>query len=186
MAARIQVSRSCAASKRIMQQFHPRLATNPVFHTVAPRRRFNRSDLEVSALAIALPRRTYATETSTSQGSGGDGPPPGFDINEAKKPLAREENKEAKKAAPTIEELKNDVSLATPSATKPSELAPTSSAINASLSELAAQKQKSEEKDSKVAKAEEKKKLTLGQRIMKEVHHYWDGYVQHDAEFRPY
>jgi LETM1 and EF-hand domain-containing protein 1, mitochondrial len=156
------------------------LATNPVFSTLGPRRRIQRSDLEVSALAIALPRRNYATETSTSQGSGGDGPPPGFNINEAKRPLAREENKDAKKEtspSPSIEELKNDASLATPSAKSPSEIAPTSSAINASLSELATQKQKAEEKEGKIAKAEENKKLTLGQRIMKEVRHYWDGCV---------
>ena len=178
MAARIQVSRSSAASKRILQQFQPRLATNPVFSTLGPRRRFQRSDYEVSALAIALPRRTYATETNTSQGSGGDGPPPGFNINEAKKPLAREENKDAKKEASStssVDELKNGATLATPSAKNPSEIAPTSSAVNASLSELAAQKQKTEGKDDKVAKTEDTKKLTLGQRIMKEVRHYWDG-----------
>lgn len=174
----MQVGRSSAASKRILQQFQPRLSTNPAFHTLSPRRRLNRSDFEVSALAIALPRRNYATETSTSQASGGDGPPPGFNINEAKKPLTRGENQDAKKEpspTPTLEELKDDPSLATPSA--PSELAPTSSAVNASLSELAIQKKKADEKDGKVAKAEDTKKLTLGQRIMKEVRHYWDGYV---------
>lgn len=188
MAARIQAARSSAASKRILQQFHPRLTTNPAFHTLSPRRRLTRSDYEVSALAIALPRRHYATETSTSQGSGANGPPPGFNINEAKKPLAREENKEAKSEpspTPTVEELKAaDGSVKTPSATLPSEVAPTSSAVNASLSDLAAEKQKKEEKSGKVAKAEDNKKLTLGQRIMKEVHHYWDGYVQSTPALR--
>ena len=182
MAARIQATRSSAASKRILQQFHPRLSTNPAFHTLSPRRRLNRSDFEVSALAIALPRRNYATETSTSQGSGASGPPPGFNINEAKKPLARDEDKEAKTGASSngsVDELKaGDGSVNAPSATLPSEVAPTSSAVNASLSDLATQKKKTEEKSGKVAKAEENKKLTLGQRIMKEVHHYWDGYVQ--------
>ena len=163
-----------------MQQFHPRLSTNPAFFTLSPRRRLNRSDFEVSALAIALPKRHYATETSTSQGSAANGPPPGFNINEAKKPLAHEENKEAKEPSPTpsVEELKaGEGSVKAPSATMPSEVAPTSSAVNASVSDLAAQKQKTEEKTGKVAKAEDNKKLTLGQRIMKEVHHYWDGYV---------
>ena len=43
---------------------------------------------------------------------------------------------------------------------------------NASLTELAAEK-KDEEKSA--AKKEESKSLTIGQKIKKELHHYWDG-----------
>lgn len=48
----------------------------------------------------------------------------------------------------------------------------------ASLSELAAGKaaaEAKEEKDKAIAKKEENKKLTLGQKIKKEIAHYWDG-----------
>ena len=178
MAARFQVARSSAASRRILQQFHPRLGTSSAFQTLGPRRRINVADFEVSALAIAIPKRAYATETSSSRGSGGEGPPPGFNIDQAKKPLTRDENQSAQKETsptPTVEELKNSEALSPPTASHPSVVAPTSAATNASLSELAAQKEKAEGKDSKVAKAEENKKLTLGQRVMKEVRHYWDG-----------
>lgn len=45
---------------------------------------------------------------------------------------------------------------------------------NANLTELAAEKAKDEEK-ALASKKEEPKKLTVGQKIMKELHHYWDG-----------
>jgi len=181
------VARSSAASRRILQQFHPRLGTSSAFQTLGPRRRINVADFEVSALAIAIPKRAYATETSSSRGSGGEGPPPGFNIDQAKKPLTRDENQSAQKETsptPTVEELKNSEALSPPTASHPSVVAPTSAATNASLSELAAQKEKAEGKDSKVAKAEENKKLTLGQRVMKEVRHYWDGTKLLAAEVR--
>jgi LETM1 and EF-hand domain-containing protein 1, mitochondrial len=44
---------------------------------------------------------------------------------------------------------------------------------NASLTELAAEKQ--EEEKALAAKKEASKKLPIGQKIMKELHHYWDG-----------
>ena len=43
------------------------------------------------------------------------------------------------------------------------------------MSELAAAKEKQDDSKTKIEKAEASKKLTLGQRIMKEVRHYWDG-----------
>jgi LETM1 and EF-hand domain-containing protein 1, mitochondrial len=45
---------------------------------------------------------------------------------------------------------------------------------NATLTELAAEKTKDEEK-ALASKKEEPQKLTIGQKIMKELHHYWDG-----------
>lgn len=44
---------------------------------------------------------------------------------------------------------------------------------NASLAELAAEKAKDEGKA--LASKKEPKKLSIGQKIMKELHHYWDG-----------
>ena len=179
MAARFQVARSSAASRRILQQFHPRLSTASTFQTLRSRRPFNTSDFEVSALAIAIPKRRYATDTSHPQGSGASGPPPGFNIDEAKKPLPQEESKEAQKEpspTPTVQDLKDSAEqLHAHSASKPSDIAPTRAASQASLTELALEKAKSDEKQSRLEKADPKQKLTLGQRIMKEVRHYWDG-----------
>jgi LETM1 and EF-hand domain-containing protein 1, mitochondrial len=119
-----------------------------------------------------LPRRGYATETST-QGSEG-GPPPGFNINEAKKPLPKEEIKAA--SAPSVAELKKTEQTSV-SQTAATAVDKSTANENASLSELAAEKAAEDaKKDPKaLAKPEDKKKLTIGQKIMKELHHYWDG-----------
>ena len=44
---------------------------------------------------------------------------------------------------------------------------------NASLTEIAAEKK--EDEKALAAKKEEAKSLTIGQKVMKEIHHYWDG-----------
>ena len=123
----------------------------------------------MQALAILLPRRGYATETSTHGESGG--PPPGFNIDEAKKPLPKDEKKIS--STPTLQELKDDPNeqLRSPK-TGATAIDKTTARDEASLTELAikADKSKKEAADSK-----KDKKLTLGQKIMKEVHHYWDG-----------
>lgn len=180
MAARIQISRSGAASRRILQQFHPRTATSSSLYALTPRQRLRATSREVTAFAIILPQRYYATESSTSQGSAGsDGPPPGFNLDEAKKPLPKDEKKAESSGGPsptpTIEELKNsNETLTAPGAGKPSEVPPTA-AVNAStLSELAAQKAKEDEKQQKLEKAGAPKK-TLWQKIAHEARHYWDG-----------
>ncbi len=54
---------------------------------------------------------------------------------------------------------------------------------NASVSELAANKSAGTKND-KLATKEESKKLTLGQKIMKEIRHYWDGTKLLAAEVR--
>ena len=54
----------------------------------------------------------------------------------------------------------------------------TSAGTNASLTDLAADKadeQTKKEGKAIAAKKEENKKLTIGQKIVKELHHYWDG-----------
>ena len=126
------------------------------------------------ALAILLPRRGYATDTTPH---GGDsGPPPGFDINEAKKPLPKEESKKSAQT-PSISELKKDEDM-NMSRSEPSAVDKTSARKEATLTEVAAEKAaattKAEEKQVE-AKQEERKKLTIGQKIKKEIQHYWDG-----------
>ena len=123
------------------------------------------------ALAILLPRRGYATDTSTQSNEGG--PPPGFNINEAQKPLPKDEAKKAT-AVSSVADLKKSDEHTTVSQTTATAADKTDAGVNAPLSDLAADKAKTEGK-ALAAKKEENKKLTLGQKIKKEVAHYWDG-----------
>jgi LETM1 and EF-hand domain-containing protein 1 len=110
------------------------------------------------AVALLIPVRHLSTETHT-HGGPPTGPPPGFNVDEAKKPLARQADtaKPASKEAEGKETAKREAD----SAAEPS-----------SLSELAAQKEAAVE-DKKDKK--EEKKLTLMQKVKREVQHYWDG-----------
>jgi len=114
--------------------------------------------------ALLIPLRHLTTGTSTHGGGPPAGPPPGFNSEEAKKPLPRDTSgavktsAKAKGDAGTKEVVKKDIEATT--------------GENASLSQLATQTGTPAEKAE--AKKEEKK-LTLGQKIKKEVQHYWDG-----------
>jgi LETM1 and EF-hand domain-containing protein 1 len=126
-------------------------------------------------LAILLPSRGYATET-TSHGSD-SGPPPGFNINDAKKPLPKEDAKKTQ-TAQSVSELKNSDEQIRTSKVGATAIDKTKALENASLGELATEKaSESSKADSTAvaAKKEESKKLTLGQKIKKEIAHYWDG-----------
>lgn len=114
------------------------------------------------ALALLIPVRNLSTETHASSGPP-SGPPPGFDAEKAKKPLPKESQNAAPKTSAEQKQADADElkKTAQEAASRP-----------ASLSELAAEKESAAEK--KEAKKEDKK-LTLGQKIKKEVQHYWDG-----------
>jgi LETM1 and EF-hand domain-containing protein 1, mitochondrial len=119
----------------------------------------------IPAIAILVPRHTrfVGTETSTS-GASGSGPPPGFNIDKAKKPLPKEETAKA-------DSKPGDISVSKSSATAH----PKTDALESqSLTELAAKKASSKE-DKNVKKKEEEKKLTIWQKVKKEAVHYWDG-----------
>jgi len=115
--------------------------------------------------AIIVPRRALSTDTHTTSSQTG-GPPPGFNANEAKKPLSgiaasaaiKSQAEKAKEEG--LNSLPNDKATAVPK---------TDATEALSLSELAGIKT-AEKKDGK-----EEKKLTLGQKIKKEAQHYWDG-----------
>jgi LETM1 and EF-hand domain-containing protein 1 len=107
----------------------------------------------VSALAILIPRRGYATEQSTSNSSQSY-PPPGFNAEQAKKPLPQDQ---AQSQPGTPPAMKADVEPV-------SKVPATSSATKGVATE-----------DPKNAAKKDTKKLTLGQKIKKELQHYWDG-----------
>lgn len=121
------------------------------------------------ALAILIPRRGVTTDTHTS-GSTNGAPPPGFNAEQARKPIkenpisANAPSKEAAKQA-----AKHEIDPI-PS-NEPTGVSKTDASEGLTLSELAGSSGKSVEKpDEKM-----EKKLTLGQKIKKEVAHYWDG-----------
>ncbi|KIV90896.1 hypothetical protein PV10_05500 [Exophiala mesophila] len=159
---------SSPAARRLVLQSHSRLAHTSASRltTYSSRSKFIR-DLppQLHALAIILPRRAYATETTSH--SHDSGPPPGFNLDEAKKPIATKTQ-----APPSASDVKKTESNQTPNsgATATDK---TKALEQASLTELATEKSKSE--TSVAAKKEDPKKLTLGQKIKKEVAHYWDG-----------
>ena len=125
---------------------------------------------QTQALAILLPRRGYATDTTTHGGDSG-GPPPGFNINEAKKPLPKKPEKSAQSTSTSaLEESDEQLGI---HKSAPTAVEKTLARENASMTELATEKK--EEEKALAAKKEDSKKLTIGQKIMKELHHYWDG-----------
>lgn len=113
---------------------------------------------QVSALAILIPQqRGYATEQSTSTSSQSY-PPPGFNAEQAKKPIAQDQAQSSQTDAQPPA-AKSDVAPisqvpANPSATKPAT---------------------AEELKNATGEKKDAKKLTIGQKIKKEAQHYWDG-----------
>ncbi|KAK3720772.1 LETM1 domain-containing protein ylh47 [Vermiconidia calcicola] len=129
-----------------------------------------------------VPRQALSTDTSTGHGNDGNGPPPGFNIEQAKRPLPKESDKKASakqdgtpSSSKSTDRKAADVSIPI---NQPTDRAPTKAEESRSLSELAAEKEagaaKAEEKKA-VEKKEAKKNLTIWQKVMHEVHHYWDG-----------
>lgn len=126
--------------------------------------------LQNSAVALLIPLRSLSTETHAGRGIP-SGPPPGFDPKKAKNPLPRADSQapaakaEAKaKASDAAETQRKDV---------PAVSAKGAAAESTSLSKLATDKALEMEKKEEPKK--EEKKLSLGQKIKKEVMHYWDG-----------
>lgn len=114
--------------------------------------------LQNSALALLIPIRSVTTDTN--RGGPPSGPPPGFNAEEAKKPIPKETASAAKTGVQTKEaESKAEDKKAAADADKnDAELAERKDAFAAS--------KKDPKKD---------KKLTIGQKIKKEAQHYWDG-----------
>jgi len=113
------------------------------------------------SVIYTLPRRYFSTETSTSSG-GPAGPPPGFNVEEAKKPI------------PVDNATKEtDSSLASKTAAAENNAAQHPDSVVAE-----AEKAKSivvERKAALEKKKEEAKKLGVWQKVKHGVQHFWDG-----------
>lgn len=113
---------------------------------------------QVTALAILVPQqRGYATEPSTSNSSSQSYPPPGFNAEQAKKPLPQNTN------LPSKETTQTDIAKTADA-----------SQDKAQSREVATKATTAEQKKAAEGK-KETKNLTIGQKIKKEVQHYWDG-----------
>lgn len=143
------------------------------------------------SVAILIPAlRFYSSEPSTSQqGSGGSFPPPGFNSEQAKKPLRSEsQSKDAAstdaKGAHSSSALSQGASSTSDENAKDAKSATSASALEdtKSLDNLAAERAAFEKQAEK--KKEETKKLTIWQKVKKEAAHYWDGTKLLAAETR--
>ncbi len=122
-------------------------------------------------------RRGLATDTSTSTGGGPSFPPPGFKVEEAKKPLPKEPEKKPSSSQQASATTTPDVDVVGVPRSGVTSVPKTDAQEAQSLSEMAAGKVDMAKHDEKKAEAkkEEKKKLTIAQKIKKEILHYWDG-----------
>jgi LETM1 and EF-hand domain-containing protein 1 len=121
---------------------------------------------QLPAIAILIPQRSVSGDTSTSNNQS-NYPPPGFNADQAKKSIESKDDKPKQASSP-------DVNIPVH---EPTAHAPTKASEDQALNELAAQKAAHDKAEEKrlAKKKEENKNLTLRQKIMKEVHHYWDG-----------
>ncbi|WEW59994.1 LETM1 domain-containing protein ylh47 [Emydomyces testavorans] len=169
------VARNAVPTQRAILHGRSRLASN-LLSSSALNARLNSRQLpsRLPALAVLIPQqRWYATEPSTSHGPGGppNFPPPGFNTQQAKKPLPKESTPKTSTGS-TAETPGVQTAKAT---TQAKELKPVENAKSVaeakeetSLDAEAAAKQA-------IEGTGENKKLTLGQKIKKEIQHYWDG-----------
>ncbi|KAL3464450.1 LETM1-like protein-domain-containing protein [Aspergillus heterothallicus] len=163
----MSVTTRSARLVRSTPAFRPSLIARPRYSgalgaAAATNIRFNGRGLpsHVSALAILVSQRGYATEQSTSTSSSSNLPPPGFNAEQAKKPIPADQAPLSARANQQTGEA-----LSVP--------AQNVAQKNGKESDLVT-KPAGERKVSEEAK-KEAKKLTIGQKIKKEVQHYWDG-----------
>ncbi|KAI0976619.1 mitochondrial distribution and morphology protein 38 [Xylaria arbuscula] len=168
------MSASTRAAQRavIVNPFAGRIATRPGLglSTSYLGRQTRQLPLDLTTRALLIPLRSISTERHSVGGHGG--PPPGFNAEEAKKPLPKEASSATTKEAQGQKPAVSGDTAATATATQSTQ--PTLSEASAepkSLTDLAIKKEQD------VEKKEEKqaKKLTIGQRIKHEIQHYWDG-----------
>ncbi|KAL3477496.1 LETM1-like protein-domain-containing protein [Aspergillus californicus] len=118
---------------------------------------------QVSALAILVSQRGYATQQSTSSSSSSNLPPPGFNAEQAKKPIPADQAQSL--GAKANQQTNPNSALSVPEQNVAQE--------KGKENDLIAKSVTGEKKASE--KQKETKKLTLGQKIKKEAQHYWDG-----------
>ncbi|KZF25916.1 LETM1-domain-containing protein [Xylona heveae TC161] len=177
MSASTRLVRNASIRRPLINVSMSQRALSSTFHPALVRLSGQNPSIMRSAMAVSAIRRGYSTETSTQTGGGSSFPPPGFNAEQAKKAPKKEGEhaKASEGAAAKSGEKAHDVQLDGEVTSGPGK---NKAEEDKTLTELAAEKssaEKTEEKKAVESKKEETKKLTLGQKIKKEVMHYWDG-----------
>lgn len=116
---------------------------------------------QIPALALLIPMRHMGTEHHRPDAPS-SAPPPGFNAEQARKPLAKDSTVVSKADAT--------------SASKPSAVKAAGSVQEVQgLDELVAKKEELMDRQEVTKKEKEDKKLTVWQKVKKEAQHYWDG-----------
>ncbi|KAL6923048.1 hypothetical protein ACHAPO_006532 [Fusarium lateritium] len=118
---------------------------------------------QIPAIALLIPRSMSTDHHRPDPSS--SGPPPGFNAEQAKKPLPK--SMVAKKEDKKLEKKVNGSEIL-----KPADAAASPDAI---AEEIVGTNEGVMEKSDAAQKAKEEKKLTLWEKVKKEAHHYWDG-----------
>ncbi|KAI1355407.1 mitochondrial distribution and morphology protein 38 [Xylaria sp. FL0043] len=166
------MSASARAAQRavIVNPFAGRVATRPGLGLPSSYlgRQARQLPLDLPTRALLIPLRSISTERHSVGGH--SGPPPGFNAEEAKKPLPKEASPATTRDSRGQKSAASENAAATAAQpTQPSLSEP--SAEPKSLTDLAWKKEQDVEKK----EDNPPKKLTLGQRIKHEIQHYWDG-----------
>lgn len=130
---------------------------------------------QVPALELLVPVRNVATEHHRPDAPT-SAPPHGFNVEQVKKPLFKEEGGAAKRDGA---DAKGQAKAAEAAAAKQS-----MTKADAAMAEPAASKGDAAEKKEAAKAEKEDKKLTLWQKVKKEAQHYWDGSKLLAAEVR--
>ncbi|GAB0132782.1 hypothetical protein EsDP_00001208 [Epichloe bromicola] len=115
---------------------------------------------QVSALAVLIPMRHVSTEHHRPDSH--NGPPPGFNVELAKKPLPKEKSGAEAKGSDASTSL---AGAGQPDTTK----------AEAEMTDLAAKKETLAQEKELTKADKQEKKLTIWQKVKKEAQHYWDG-----------
>ncbi|KAK6523515.1 hypothetical protein TWF281_001496 [Arthrobotrys megalospora] len=135
------------------------------------RRTIQRNPHYLRAIAISVPHNRFLSTETSPHGSIPSGPPPGFNAKQAQKPLPRDKApaKTSQASAPQpTNKLPAKESDVTPNGNSQTPIT-VESKTEEGLS--AKDEKQKEEKDKK----KESEKLTLLQKVKKELNHYWDG-----------
>ena len=140
------------------------------FTSAVARRSVLNSRSSLTPIAFFIHRQAYGTDAPTSSSSSAPLPPPGFNAEQAKKPVKKTEQ-DVERGSSEIDKAIKNIQAEMESATATGE-PKTISTLHNGLTELAAEKA---EAAKIVEKGPDAKKLTIWQKVKHEVRHYWDG-----------
>ncbi|KAK0391730.1 hypothetical protein NLU13_1229 [Sarocladium strictum] len=123
----------------------------------------------IPAIALLIPHRQLSTEHHRPDATH-NAPPPGFNAEQAKKPLPKDGS-----ASASASESAKDAKSQDEGAIGPDQAKPANTAVEAEMNELVAKKAEHNKEAQLAKKEKEEKKLTVWEKVKKEARHYWDG-----------